>query len=55
VRDRKRHKTRRVSVSSTGHESDRPSYGPSISANGRYVAFTSGATEFGAGDTNGFP
>src|SRR4051794_30658905 len=55
VRDRKRHKTRRVSVSSTGHEGDRPSYQPSISATGRYVAFTSGASNLVAGDTNREP
>jgi len=34
--------TERVSVSSTGEESDEDSYNPSISGDGRYVAFVSG-------------
>jgi Tol biopolymer transport system component len=45
--------TRRVSVSSTGTEADRASReGPSISADGRYVAFTSAARNLIADDTN---
>jgi Tol biopolymer transport system component len=49
--------TERVSVDSAGVEGDLPSVFPSISANGRYVAFESVATNLlGAGnDTNGRP
>ena len=36
--------TRRVSVASTGSDSDGPSYQPSISIDGRYVAFVSEAS-----------
>ena len=47
-------KTRRVSVSSGGGQSDNYSCcGPAISANGRFVAFESGATNLVPGDTNG--
>ncbi|HTO26523.1 MAG TPA: hypothetical protein VMJ49_11515 [Gaiellaceae bacterium] len=54
VRDLKRRKTERVSVSSAGVEGDGQSYDPAISATGRHVAFTSSATNFVSGDTNGF-
>jgi Tol biopolymer transport system component len=53
VRDRKEGKTVRVSVSSIGGEANGDSYFPSISADGRYVAFTSEATNLVEGDTNG--
>jgi len=54
VRDRERAQTTRVSVSSTGHQSrGGPNRSPAISANGRYVAFTSAATNLVAADTNG--
>lgn len=43
VRDRQTGSTTRVSVSSTGVESDSDCYNPVISSNGRYVAFTTGA------------
>ena len=47
----------RVSTSSSGGQADGASaptfYRPSISANGRYVAFTSEATNLVPGDTNG--
>ena len=46
-------KTKRVSVSSTGAQADGGSGGASISANGRFVAFASGATNLAGGDTNG--
>ncbi len=46
--------TERVSVATSGAEGDGGSYDPSISADGRYVAFHSGATNFVAGDTNNF-
>jgi Tol biopolymer transport system component len=54
VRDRKRGETTRVSVSSTGEEANGSSlFYPSISANGRFVAFTSYASNLVAGDENG--
>jgi hypothetical protein len=43
----------RVSVSSAGGQSDSYSEHPSISADGRYVAFDSAATNLVPGDTNG--
>ncbi len=54
VRDRKLHKTFLVSVSSTGSQGNDYSFNPSISANGRYVAFESAATNLVSGDTNGY-
>jgi Tol biopolymer transport system component len=51
VRDRKTGKTRRVSVSSEGVEGNGASQNPSISANGRFVAFSSGAANLVPGDT----
>lgn len=45
-------RTTRVSVSSSAAEGDRPSFTAGISADGRYVAFTSEATNLVAGDTN---
>ncbi len=44
--------TTRVSTSSTGTQAGNDSFNPSISANGRYVAFSSLATNLVAGDTN---
>lgn len=41
IHDRETGRTERVSVASTGLPSDGDSFGPSISADGRYVAFTS--------------
>jgi hypothetical protein len=52
VRDRATGITERVSVDSAGAEADGPSFTPSISADGRYVAFQSYATNLVAGDTN---
>lgn len=43
----------RVSTTRYGVEGDSYSYGASISANGRYVAFASAATNLVTGDTNG--
>ncbi len=54
VRDIAAETTVRVSVSSTGAEGDGVSAVPSLSADGRYVAFLSFATNLVAGDTNGF-
>jgi Tol biopolymer transport system component len=53
VYDRSTGKTRRVSVSSSGAEGNAPSFSPSISADGRYVAFASTARNLVHGDTNG--
>ncbi|HVM12600.1 MAG TPA: hypothetical protein VM638_09040 [Actinomycetota bacterium] len=52
VRDRKMNTTRRVSVSSDGSQANRTSTAPAISADGRYVAFISGATNLVPGDTS---
>lgn len=49
VHDREASTTTRVSIASvTGDQANGPSTGASISANGRYVAFSSGATNLGA-------
>jgi Tol biopolymer transport system component len=50
VRDRLTGTTGRVSVGTAGAESDGPSFAPSLSADGRYVAFLSVATNLVAGD-----
>ena len=55
VRDRKLHRTYLVSVSSAGVQGNDASFDPSISADGRYVAFESDASNLVAGDTNGYP
>ena len=54
VRDMKRGKTTLVSVSSSGKKGDADScLDVAISDDGRYVAFSSDATKFTQGDTNG--
>jgi Tol biopolymer transport system component len=53
MRDRQTGTTTLVSRDSTGVEGDGDSQYPSISADGRYVAFQSYATNLVAGDTNG--
>lgn len=53
VRDRVAGTTVLVSEATGGGTGDGPSRGPSISGNGRYVAFDSGATDLIVGDTNG--
>lgn len=45
--------TARVSVDSAGGEANDQSSGPALSADGRFVAFDSSATNLAAGDTNG--
>lgn len=52
VRDRQASATTRVSVSSGGWQGSFRSEFPSISSDGRYVAFASGALNLVAGDTN---
>jgi hypothetical protein len=42
-----------LSVDDSGGQSDGPSYRPSLSADGRYVAYFSDASNLVAGDTNG--
>ena len=54
VRDRRLGATIRVSVGSGG-QADRPSATPSISADGRFVAFQSAADDLVPGDTNSAP
>ncbi|MFO7946328.1 MAG: fibronectin type III domain-containing protein, partial [Armatimonadota bacterium] len=53
VHDRVTGQTERVSVASDGTQGNDESWGGSISANGRYVAFCSSATNLVPGDTNG--
>jgi Tol biopolymer transport system component len=53
VHDRQTAITTRVSISSGGAEANGSSYEPVISADGRYVAFHSYATNLVSGDTNG--
>lgn len=45
--------TERVSIASDGSQANGPSYRPQISADGRYVAFVSDASNLVPGDTNG--
>jgi hypothetical protein len=52
VRDRQAGTTTRVSLASDGTQADALSDEPAISADGRYVAFISEATNLVAGDTN---
>jgi Tol biopolymer transport system component len=54
VHDRTTGVTERVSVDSSGAAANGDSGAPSISADGRFVAFKSFATNLVAGDTNGF-
>src|SRR5438876_1184452 len=53
VRDLLTGKTTRVSVDSLGRQANGPSYSAAISADGRFVAFESDATNLVMGDTNG--
>jgi Tol biopolymer transport system component len=52
VRDRQNGTTARVSRNSAGVQGNDPSYSPSLSSDGRYVAFYSYASNLVAGDTN---
>ena len=53
VHDAKTGKTTRMSVASDGKPGNGDSFSPSISADGRFVAFVSEATNLVRGDTNG--
>ncbi len=55
VHDLVTRQTTRVSLSSDGEQGNGSSMWPSISADGRYVAFMSWATNLVPGDTNGVP
>jgi Tol biopolymer transport system component len=52
VHDRKTKKTKRVSVRSNGAQANEGSFAPSISADGRFVAFESMATNLVGADDN---
>ncbi|OHD27621.1 MAG: hypothetical protein A2064_00010 [Spirochaetes bacterium GWB1_66_5] len=54
VRDRQSGAVQRVSVDASGNQGNSDSVNPSISADGRYVAFESDATNLVAGDGNAF-
>jgi Tol biopolymer transport system component len=53
VRDRQTGETSRASVGASGAQADGDSFEPSLSADGRFVAFSSAASNLVAGDTNG--
>jgi Tol biopolymer transport system component len=53
VRDRAAGTTQRASVAGRATQANNSSFGGVISANGRYVAFTSNASNLVKGDTNG--
>jgi Tol biopolymer transport system component len=53
VRDRRTGITERVSISSSGKQANNGSHFPSISADGRFIAFESDASNLVPGDTNG--
>jgi hypothetical protein len=55
VRDLARGTLTKVSVSSSNGRGSGPSFGPQISADGRYIAFSSYAKNLVSGDTNGQP
>ncbi|HVZ93265.1 MAG TPA: hypothetical protein VG797_02030, partial [Phycisphaerales bacterium] len=52
VRDRQTGQTTRVSVASTGAQANNGSFRPALSADGRYVAFASAASNLVVGDSN---
>nr|MBA3968256.1 PD40 domain-containing protein [Nitrospirales bacterium] len=51
--DRQTQQTTRISVATGGGQANGESLDPAMSANGRYVAFRSAATNLVPGDTNG--
>jgi hypothetical protein len=52
VRDRDQTKTRRVSVRFDGAQANGPSFRPDITDNGRFIVFSSNATNLVVGDSN---
>jgi Tol biopolymer transport system component len=52
VYDRQEHRIERVSINDTGEEGNDDSFSPSLSADGRYVAFDSRASNLVQGDNN---
>ncbi len=54
VYDRQAHAVERVSLAADGTQGNAASSSPTISADGRYVAFQSAASNLVPGDTNGF-
>ena len=55
IRDLKKGTTTQASVDSAGSPGDRNSFSPSLSADGRFVAFTSEATNLVPNDVNSLP
>jgi hypothetical protein len=55
VYDRQTNKTSRISISSDGTQANSYSYSPSISTDGRYIGFYSGADNLVVNDTNAQP
>jgi len=53
VHDRRTGRTSRVTLTDRGTQADARSYSPAISADARFVAFVSDATDLVSGDTNG--
>ena len=53
IHDRTSGTTERVSIDSSGAQGNNQSFSPSVSADGRYVAFLSGASNLVSLDTNG--
>jgi Tol biopolymer transport system component len=53
VRDMAAHRTSRVSIATSGSEANGPSGMPALSADGRYVIFSSEASNLVSDDTNG--
>jgi Tol biopolymer transport system component len=53
LRDRSAGTTERVSISTQGEQANQFSYNPSVSADGRWIAFESEATNLVPGDSNG--
>ena len=53
IRDRTKNTTQRVSLRNSGKQANGGSWGASVSSNGRYVVFSSGATNLVTHDTNG--
>jgi len=53
IHDRETNQTERISVDSAGNQADGSKYHPSITSDGRYVAFESSASSLVPGDANG--